>query len=156
MTSNCAENGDVRRDLPLYRVYADGALVDEPVDIMNRWTKDMVAILFGCSFSFEEALIQHGLSIRNIEEGKNVPMYQTNIPCVPAGKFHGFLVVSMRPFNSRDCLKAIEVTSKCPKVHGAPVHLGNPTEIGIEDLDSPDWGDAVTVHSDEVSGCSCF
>lgn len=110
----------------------------------------MVAILLGCSFSFEEALIQHGLSIRHLVEGKNVPMYRTNLPCTPSGSFRGNMVVSMRPFTPKDAIRATEITSRFPKVHGSPVHFGNPQEIGIQSLDAPDWGQAVSIKPDEI------
>lgn len=102
-------------------------------------------------------MIRAGLEIRNHQEQnqdgtgcKNVPMYRTNIECEPVGKFKGKMVVSMRPFTASDCIKAIEITSRFPKVHGSPVHFGNPKEIGIQSLDSPDWGDAVTIEANEI------
>jgi uncharacterized protein YcsI (UPF0317 family) len=141
---------DIRTDVPRYRVWRDGALVDEPTDIRDVWRDDLVAFVIGCSFSFEEALIEDGLEVRHIRLGRNVPMWRTNIACAPAGRFHGPLVVSMRPFKAADAIRAVQITSRYPAVHGAPVHLGRPDLIGIRDLAKPDYGDAVPVADDEV------
>ncbi len=141
---------DIRTDLPRYRVWRDGQLTEEPTDIMAHWRDDLVAFVIGCSFSFEEALIADGLKIRHIEEGRNVPMYRTNVPCAPAGPFAGPLVVSMRPFKPADAIRAIQITTRFPAVHGAPVHFDKPEMIGIKDISKPDYGDAVSIQPDEV------
>lgn len=141
---------DIRTDVPLYRVWRDGEVVDEVADVSALWRDDLVAFVIGCSFSFEEALVADGLSIRHIDEGRNVPMYRTNMECRPAGRFHGPMVVSMRPFSGQDAVRAIQITSRFPAVHGAPVHVGAPASIGIADIGRPDYGDAVTVKADEV------
>jgi uncharacterized protein YcsI (UPF0317 family) len=104
----------------------------------------------GCSFSFEEALMQDGIELRHITENCAVPMYRTSIPTTPAGPFHGPLVVSMRPLKPKDAIRAIQITTRFPAVHGAPVHIGMPELIGIKDIAKPDYGDAVTVHDDEI------
>jgi uncharacterized protein YcsI (UPF0317 family) len=141
---------DVRTDLPGYRIWRDGEVTEEVSDISNHWRDDLVAFVIGCSFSFEEALSADGLHIRHIDEGRNVPMYRTNIPCTPAGPFHGPMVVSMRPFHPSRAIRAIQITTRFPSVHGAPVHIGRPDLIGIQDLSQPDYGDAVTVGDDEI------
>lgn len=141
---------DIRTDLPRYRVWRDGELVSEPTDVRDVWRDDLVGFAIGCSFSFEEALADDGIEIRHIACGSNVPMYRTNIPCVPAGLFHGPLVVSMRPLKPADAIRAVQITSRFPSVHGAPVHLGLPSAIGISDLGKPDYGDAVPVETDEL------
>ena len=141
---------DIRTDLPRYRVWRDGKLIEEPTDIVAHWRDDLVAFAIGCSFSFEHALMADGLTIRHIEQGCNVPMYRTNVPCAPAGPFAGPLVVSMRPFNPADAIRAIQITTRFPAVHGAPVHFGDPAQIGISDIAKPDYGDAVTIRPDEV------
>ncbi|CAN5303001.1 putative hydro-lyase [soil metagenome] len=141
---------DIRTDIPRYRVWRDGQLTDEPTDIMAHWRDDLVAFVIGCSFSFEEALIADGLKIRHIEEGRNVPMYRTNVPCASAGPFAGPLVVSMRPFKPAEAIRAIQITTRFPAVHGAPVHFGKPELIGIKDIAKPDYGDAVSIQPDEV------
>ena len=141
---------DIRTDLPRYRVWRDGRLIEEPSDILAHWRDDLVAFVIGCSFSFEEALMAEGLSIRHIEQNCNVPMYRTTIACEPAGPFSGPMVVSMRPFRPADAIRAIEITSRFPVVHGAPVHFGKPEMIGIENIAKPDFGDAVVVQPDEV------
>ncbi len=141
---------DIRTDLPGYRVWKDGVLVDEPTDILSWWRDDLVTFVIGCSFSFEAALIEDGLHIRHIDLGCNVPMYKTNIDCLPAGRFSGPMVVSMRPFKAADAIRAIQITSRFPSVHGAPVHFGNPAQIGIKDISRPDFGDPVPLNADEV------
>lgn len=141
---------DLRSDLPAYRVFRDGVFCEEHTDITALWQDDFVAFALGCSFSFEEALIAAGLEVRNVSAGVNVPMYRSNIQCESAGPFSGNMVVSMRPFPAADAIRAIQVCSRFPAVHGAPVHLGDPAQIGIGDLASPDFGDAVTVKSEEI------
>jgi uncharacterized protein YcsI (UPF0317 family) len=141
---------DIRTDLPGYRVWRDGLVVDEPRDILRWWRDDLVSFVIGCSLSFEEALLAEELPIRHIEEGVRVPMYRTGIDCTPAGPFAGKLVVSMRPFRPADAIRAIQITSRFPAVHGAPVHIGLPHAIGIADLARPEYGDPVTVHDDEL------
>jgi uncharacterized protein YcsI (UPF0317 family) len=144
------EDLDIRSDLPRYRVWRRGDLVEEPLDLFHVWRGDLVSFALGCSFSFEQALIEDGIELRHITCGSNVPMYRTNIQCVPASPFAGPLVVSMRPLNPRDTIRAIQITSRFPSVHGAPVHIGLPEAIGIEDLAEPDYGDAVPVGTGEL------
>jgi uncharacterized protein YcsI (UPF0317 family) len=141
---------DIRTDIPKYRVWRHGELVDEPSDIRAVWRDDLVAFVIGCSFSFEEALLEDGIEIRHITCGSNVPMYRTNMACVPSGPFHGPMVVSMRPMAPADAIRAVQITSRFPSVHGAPVHIGMPEQIGIHDLAAPDYGDSVPVGSDEL------
>jgi uncharacterized protein YcsI (UPF0317 family) len=141
---------DIRTDVPRYRVWREGELVEEPTDIRALWQGDLVSFVIGCSFSFEQALLQAGLPVRHIEQGRNVPMYRTSIATTPAGPFSGPLVVTMRPMAAAAVIRAIQVTSRFPDVHGAPVHLGDPALIGIADLGRPDYGDAVDVRADEL------
>ncbi|HET8997257.1 MAG TPA: putative hydro-lyase [Acetobacteraceae bacterium] len=141
---------DIRTDLPRYRVWRDGELASEPTDVRDVWRDDLVSFAIGCSFSFEEALIEDGIEIRHIACGVNVPMYRTNIQCVPAGVFHGPMVVSMRPLKPADAIRAVQITSRFPSVHGAPVHIGLPQQIGISDIGKPDYGDAVPVGEGEL------
>jgi uncharacterized protein YcsI (UPF0317 family) len=145
-----APGGDVRTDVPLYRVYVNGELVDRPADLNVWWRPDLVAFLLGCSFTFENALLQAGLPLRHLEAGCNVPMYRTNLACQPAGVFHGPMVVSMRPMTPAQAVRAVQVTSRFPRAHGAPVHLGDPAAIGIHDLGAPDFGDAVEIRPGEI------
>lgn len=137
-------------DVPRYRVWRDGELVAEPTDITSLWRNDLVTFVIGCSFSFEEALLQAGIPLRHVELGRNVAMYRSNIDTNPAGPFNGPMVVSMRPLRHADAIRAVQITSRFPDVHGAPVHLGDPAHIGIKDLAHPDYGDAVEVRSDEI------
>ena len=141
---------DICTDVPRYRVWRDGALVEEPTDISHLWRKDLVTFVIGCSFSFEQALMDAGLRIAHIEQNVNVPMFRTNIATQAAGGFHGPLVVTMRPFKAQDAIRAIQITSRFPDVHGAPVHMGDPAQIGITDLSKPDYGDAVVMLPDEI------
>jgi uncharacterized protein YcsI (UPF0317 family) len=141
---------DLRTDLPRYRVWRDGVLVDEPTSIGDIWREDLVAFVIGCSFSFEEALIEDGVPLRHVACGRNVAMYRTNVPTAPAGPFHGPLVVSMRPLKAADAIRAVQITSRFPAVHGAPVHLGDPALIGIRDIMRPDYGDPVAIEPDEI------
>jgi len=145
------EDLDLRFDLPRYRVWRDGALVDEPTDVSRWWRDDLVSFAIGCSFSFEQALTQAGLEIRHITHNCTVPMYRTSLPTHAAGPFRGPMVVSMRPFAPADAIRASEITGRFPKAHGAPVHIGKPDLIGIADLARPDYGDAVPVAADEVT-----
>src|SRR5271170_2414957 len=136
------EDLDIRTDLPKYRVWRRGELVEEPAEIRHVWRDDLVSFALGCSFSFEQALVEEGIELRHMTCGTNVPMYRTAIRCVPAGAFSGPLVVSMRPLKPADAIRAIQITSRFPSVHGAPVHLGLPEAIGIKNLGCPDYGDA--------------
>ena len=141
---------DIRTDVPSYRVFRDGVFEEEVQDISSLWRDDLVVFALGCSFSFEEALLADGLDVRNVSEGVNVPMYRTNIDCTPAGPFQGKMVVSMRPFKAADAIRAVQICTRFPSVHGAPIHLGDPGLIGIENLDLPDYGDPVTLAEDEL------
>ena len=141
---------DIRSDLPSYRIFHNGKLVDEVENIADVWRNDFVSFLIGCSFSFEWALLNAGLNVRHIELATNVPMYKTNIECVSAGRFSGQYVTSMRPMKPADAIRAIEITSRMPQVHGAPVHFGDPSVIGIADVTRPDYGDAVPIREGEV------
>ena len=141
---------DIRTDVPQYRIFNDGDLVEERSDIASLWREDLVTFALGCSFSFEEALLADGLEVRNISEGSNVPMYRSSIDCVAAGPFSGKMVVSMRPFSATDAIRAIQICTRFPSVHGAPVHLGDPAIIGIDALGTPDYGDAVSLRDGEI------
>ena len=150
LLNDLGEDIDIRRDVPRYRIYCDGVLTEEVQDVSEVWRDDLVTFVLGCSFSFEEALIADGLEVRNITEGVNVPMYRTNIACKPAGRFHGNTVVSMRPMKAADAIRAVQICTRFPSVHGAPLHLGDPAEIGISDINKPDFGDAVTIKEGEL------
>jgi uncharacterized protein YcsI (UPF0317 family) len=141
---------DIRTDVPRYRVWRRGEIVDQPTDVTAYWRDDLVAFVIGCSFSFEQALLESGLALRHVTEGKNVAMYRTNIATEAAGPFHGPMVVSMRPMRAAAAIRAIQITSRFPDVHGAPVHIGDPALIGIKDIAKPDYGDAVDVLPDEL------
>ena len=141
---------DLRHDLPRYRVWRDGELADEPTDVAALWRDDFVAFAIGCSFSFEWALAAEGIRLRHVEQGRNVAMYRSNVPTAPAGRFAGPMVVSMRPLSAEDAIRAVQITARFPAVHGAPVHIGDPSLIGISELASPDYGEAVDVLPHEL------
>ncbi|MGB9839876.1 putative hydro-lyase [Thermovenabulum sp.] len=147
---NIAKDADIRTDIPKYRIYKEGNLIDEVTNIKDIWQDDFVSFLIGCSFTFEKALLENGIPVRHIEENKNVPMYITNIDTVPAGVFSGKMVVSMRPIPEKLVIGAVQVTSRFPSVHGAPVHIGDPKKIGIKDIEKPDFGDPVEIKENEV------
>ncbi|MEZ5738017.1 MAG: putative hydro-lyase [Burkholderiaceae bacterium] len=132
---------DIRTDLARYRVFRDGVCVDEPTEIGGYWRDDLVAFVLGCSFSFEAPLIEAGIPMHHIELDTVVPMYRTSVQCTPAGPFRGRMVVSMRLLSPADAIRAIQITSRYPAVHGAPVHIGEPQALGIADLMKPDYGD---------------
>lgn len=145
-----APGSDLRTDLPAYRVWKNGELVEEPTDVTRYWRDDLVSFAIGCSFTFENALLNAGVPVRHIEQNVNVPMYRTNIACKPAGRFSGPLVVSMRPLTPAQAVKATQVCSRFPRAHGAPVHFGTPAAIGVQNIDKPDFGDAVEIRAGEM------
>ena len=145
-----APGADLRTDVPKYCIYRDGALAGEVTDLRSVWRDDLVSFLLGCSFTFESALLQAGVPVRHIEEQRNVPMFITNISCAAAGVFRGPLVVTMRPIPAALVSRAVQISGRYPGVHGSPVHVGNPADIGIRELGRPDFGDAVTIRPGEV------
>jgi len=145
-----ARGADLRTDLPKYRIYEKGELRKEVEEVKDFFHEGMVSFLLGCSFSFESAMLASGLPIRNIEEGKNVSMYVTSRRCVSAGPFSSPLVVSMRPLTPQQAVRAIQVTTRFHLTHGAPVHFGAPEEIGIKNLNRPEFGDPVTLRQGEI------
>ncbi|WP_370693840.1 putative hydro-lyase [Methylobacterium sp. NEAU K] len=144
------EDLDIATDISAYRVYEHGEMVAEVPALTRLWRDDFVSFVLGCSFSFESGLIEAGIPLRHVAQGLNVAMYRTSIPTRPAGPFHGPLVVSMRPMKAADAIRAVQVTARVPAVHGAPVHLGDPSLIGIRDIARPDFGDPVTIEPDEI------
>ena len=145
-----AKDCNIATDIPKYRIYEKGVMTGEYDSVEQFWRDDLVAFLIGCSFSFESALLEAGVPVRQIEEGVNVPMYNTNISCAPAGVFSGNMVVSMRPIPHALVPAAVAITAQMPRVHGMPIQIGYPEAIGIHDLAHPDYGDAVTIREGEV------
>ena len=145
-----APGADLRTDVPRYAVYQDGVLVESPTDLLAHWRDDLVSFLLGCSFTFEAAMLKAGLPVRHIEQSTNVPMYRTDRANQQAGIFGGELVVSMRPLKPEFIEQASQLSARMPLAHGAPVHIGDPAKLGIADLSKPDFGEAVTIHADEV------
>ena len=141
---------DIRHDVPRYTLYRNGQFSEEVTDISEHWRDDMVTVALGCSFTFERALVAAGLPMRHVDQNVTVPMYRTNLELESGGAFGGKMVVSMRPLSGADIPRAVEICTRYPLAHGAPVHVGNPAAIGIAAMDQPDWGKAVTIHHDEV------
>ena len=144
-----APGADIRTDAAGYRVYRDGELTAEVDTLEGYWQDDLVSFLLGCSFSFEQAMVDAGIPLRHQEQGKNVAMYITNMNTSPAGVFSGPMVVSMRPVKREQVVRAVQVTSRFPATHGAPVHIGSPSDIGISNIDRPDFGEPVEIKADE-------
>ncbi len=140
---------DIRTDLPGYRIFADGN-VAEASDIADVWRDDLVTFALGCSFTFERVLLNNGIHLWHVENGRNVAMYRTNMMTEPVGPFSGPMVVSMRPIGRDMIKKTIRICGDFPNAHGAPVHWGDPSAIGIDDLDAPEWGDTAPVAEGEV------
>ena len=147
---NIAQELDIRTDIPQYVLWRDGKPVEEIDNLQSVWREDLVTFAIGCSFSFEHALLNAHVPVRNIEQQRNVSMYITNIPTQAAGPFGGPLVVSMRPMSAANAIKAIQITARYPSVHGAPIHFGNPQEIGIANIDQPDFGDPTEIKVGEI------
>ena len=145
-----APGADLRTDVPSYRIFRDGQIIGEESDILSLWNDELISFLLGCSFSFEWGLMNAGIPLRHVEQGKNVSMYVTNIPTIPAGIFSGPMVVSMRPIHQSQVVRAVQVTSRFPSVHGAPVHIGDPSAIGLIDINRPEYGDPTEIRNDEV------
>ena len=145
-----APEADLRTDVPRYRVYESGDLVDEPTDIRSYWRDDLVSFLIGCSFTFERALLAAGLSLAHLDQGRNVPMYVTHRDCVPLGPFSGPMVVSMRPYRAGEIPLAVAISGRYPTMHGAPVHVGDPDALGVRDLREPEFGDPISIEEDQV------
>jgi uncharacterized protein YcsI (UPF0317 family) len=146
----CAPDADIRTDLPQYRVYRKGLLLEKRHDIVDLWHEDFVTFLIGCSYTFEQALQDAGFVMRHHAEGKSVPMYRTSIRLLPAGRLWGHMIVSMRPFKAEDVDTVREITRPYRAAHGEPVHWGDPDAIGIRRIEQPDEGDPVTIEPGEV------
>jgi uncharacterized protein YcsI (UPF0317 family) len=141
---------DIRTDVPRYNIYRNGELFEQRTDVTDLWTDDLVAFVLGCSFSFEEALVNEGIGIRHIDENKTVPMFRTNLATISAGPYGGNMVVSMRPMSPANAIRACAITARFPHAHGKPVHVGDPATIGIANLDTPDWGDPTSFEDGEI------
>ena len=137
-----APGSDIRTDVSLYRVYRKGELVAEPDSLAEWWRDDLVTFLLGCSFTFEHALMRNGIRLPYFGSDKNVAMFKTNVQTAPAGPFSGPMVVTQRWVPRDKVVRAVQATSRYPGVHGAPVHIGDPSALGIADPMKPDFGDA--------------
>lgn len=149
-TKVISKDANITTDIPKYRIYKNGQLVEESLNIKDYWQDDFISFLLGCSFTFESALINAGIEIRHITLGRNVPMYKTSIMCKESGVFKSPMVVSMRPISKEKVEQVVKITERYPNVHGAPIHIGNPNEIGIKDIHNPDYGDSVEIKKGEI------
>ena len=145
-----ASGADIRTDLPSYDVHRHGELAYQTQTIREVWTEDLVAFILGCSFSAENQLLRAGVRLRHLEESQSVPIFVTSLECEKVGRFHGPVVVSMRPIRKAEADRAIDITTQLPLAHGGPLHIGDPSAIGITDLSKPDWGDVLVPRDDEV------
>lgn len=145
-----APGADLRTDVPGYRVYEYGELVDEPLEIGHYWRGDLVSFLLGCSFTFETALLSAGLGLAHLDQGRNVPMYATGHECVASGPLAGPLVVSMRPYRAEEIPRAVAVSGRYPTMHGAPVHVGDPESLGIRSLEAPEFGNSISIGKSQI------
>lgn len=142
---------DIRTDVPAYYLYKDGEFVGETTDITAHWRDDLVTFALGCSLSVDQAMLNAGLPVRHVERNESAGMFISSIQTVPAGPFRGPMVVTMRPHKPADAIRAVQITTRYPKCHGAPVHIGLPEQIGIKDLTRPDFGpDRVEIASNEI------
>lgn len=146
----CATDCDIATDFPKYRIYRHGELVEEAADVSAYWRDDLVSFVIGCSFSFESELVEAGIEMRHNTMGRNVSMYLTGVDCVPAGSMSGKMVMSMRPIPHDQIVKAVQLSGAIPKVHGAPLHIGDPAAIGVKDIAHPEFGDPVDIREGEV------
>src|SRR5262244_3745192 len=135
---------------PGYRVYRKGVLAEQRSDIRDLWRNDLVAFLLGCSLTFEHALIEAGVRLRNVERNTMISMFVSNLACAPAGRFHGPMVVTMRPIPEAQVDLVRELSARYPHAHGAPIHIGDPRAIGITDLGRPDYGEPVPIYAQEI------
>ena len=144
------EDLDIRTDVPAYRIWRHGELVEEVTDIRDYWRDDLVTFVLGCSFSFESMFVEQGIPVRHIELGRTAPVYRTNIRCSPCGRFSGPLVVSMRPMLPAQAAIATTISARYPIAHGGPIHIGDPRAIGIARIEQPDYGDPPEIRKGEV------
>ncbi|XP_066463656.1 D-glutamate cyclase, mitochondrial isoform X1 [Eleutherodactylus coqui] len=147
-----SSNSDIRTDCLLYRRYEHGVYTESltSLESYSEQLKDMVTFYLGCSFSFESAVRKLGVPVRNVEQELNVSMYKTAVPCHQVGAFSCNLVVTMRPIPQGKLEAAVVATHPMKKYHGAPVHIGSPDFLGINDLQKTDYGDAVQLHPGDV------
>jgi uncharacterized protein YcsI (UPF0317 family) len=149
-TTTLAPDADLRTDYPAYRIWRNGQLAEEVGDATEFWRDDLVSFHIGCSFTFETVLVEAGIPLRHREQGVNVPMYTTQRQCRPGGRISSPLVVSMRPVPASMVAEAVTASHSMTGAHGAPVHVGDPDSLLIDDIDRPQFGDRVTFHKGDV------
>ena len=146
---------DLRTDLPAYLVH-EGGRVRRAAGIADAWRDDLVPFAIGCWFGAEAALRRAGVRLRHVELGIQGPLFRTDRAAVPAGALEGPLVVSMRPFADRDVDTVVATTARLPLSHGAPLHRGDPADLGIREPERPDWGEPLATEPGETAlywGC---
>ncbi|XP_032545933.1 D-glutamate cyclase, mitochondrial isoform X2 [Chiroxiphia lanceolata] len=147
-----SSDSDIRTDCLQYRVYEHGVCTGSLKSLKeySEQLKDMVTFYLGCSFSFEKAVLSAGIPVRNVEQKCNVSMYKTAVPCYSVSPFCCNLVVTMRPIPESKLEAAVLATSELKEAHGAPIHMGDPGLLGIQDLSKPDYGDPVQLHPGDI------
>ncbi len=145
-----APGADIRTDIPRYRVFRHGELVDEPTDIQSYWRDDLVAFLLGCSATFDNALRNAHMPLRFLDQDTIPPVFVTNVQCRKAGSFHGPIVATMRPIPNDLVVKAVQLSGRFPSAHGTPIQIGYPERIGVSDLSNPDYGTPLPLKPSEV------
>jgi uncharacterized protein YcsI (UPF0317 family) len=132
-----APGADLRTDLPRYAVYREGRREPDVSDLEALWEADFVAFLIGSGITFDAALERAG-----VPTTRDRWVVRSQIPTTPAGRFHGPMVVTMRWLTPAQAVTAVQVTSRFPFNHGAPIHIGDPAAIGA-DLADPLFGPPV-------------
>ncbi|RMX45998.1 hypothetical protein pdam_00002052 [Pocillopora damicornis] len=132
---------DIRTDQSAYGIYENGVCTKTVTDLLNIPFDDFVTFYIGSSSSFELALQDAGLPVRQLESGRKAPTYQTRVLTVKSGPFSGTVGMSLRPMPRNLVERAAQVTAVLDKVHGAPIHIGHPSWIGVEDLQNPEFDD---------------
>ncbi|NXX76077.1 GLUCM protein, partial [Urocolius indicus] len=147
-----SSESDIRTDCLQYRIYEHGTCTGSLKNLKeySEQLKDMVTFYLGCSFSFEKTMQNAGIPVRNVEQKCNVSMYKTAVPCYNVSTFCCNLVVTMRPIPESKLEAAVLATSELKEAHGAPVHIGDPSLLGIRDLSKPDYGDPVHLHPGDI------
>ena len=150
VSSFLAPGANLCTALPRYRIFLNGEISEDVNEVKALWNLGSVGFLIGCAASADGLLLKNGVSVRHVEERNAMPLYQTKLRTNPTGPFRGPVVVSMRPMTQTEVKKAYQLTEPLELVHGAPLHIGAPEEIGISSIAAPDYGDAVEIRPDET------
>lgn len=138
---HAAPDADLRTDVGEYLVLRDGQIMDRVRTLEPIWRSDHVAFLTGCNLSIDRVMLDSGIPFPHLVDEQAFPaQFRSSISCSTAGRFHGPLVVSLRPVPDALVIPLVELTSRYRQSHGAPIHVGDPAVIGIHDLERVDWG----------------